>query len=319
MSESFQPVEPDVRPVSRPRPQRSAMPTTIALFALALVFMAAAAIAITRPKADPLLVAGASASAAPARAADPSSKPDKQNKARDHVRGDIHITAISGNEVSLATDDGWKRTVTVTDAATVKKGGQDVPVSALAVGDQVRIAQVRNDDGSYTVTAIVVPTPVTGGEVTAVSDTAMTLRQRGGASQTVTLTGATTVTVGKEAGTTADIVVGSTVVVHGTVDGSTFIAATVNVRLARAAGEVTAKNGDSLTVKQRDGSSVTVHVDGDTTYRVRGKGKAETTLADIAVGDRVEARGSLRADGSLDAKRVEGRKPKVKPSAAPGN
>jgi len=59
-----------------------------------------------------------------------------------------------------------------------------------------------------------------------------------------------------------------------------------------------------------------------TTYEVEGK--ASATLSDIAVGDRVDAAGLSRADGSVDAISVEGRGPKpakpAKPatSAAPG-
>ena len=175
MSESFQPVEPEVRPVDRPGPRRSATSTAIALLALALVIVVAAAVAISRPPIDPVLVAGASASAEPAAASakpDGSGKPDKDKsdkRGRAGIGRDIRITAISGDQVSLATDDGWKRTVTVTDTTEIRKGGQDVTVSALDVGDDVRLAQQKNDDGTYTVTAIVVPTPVTGGEVTAVS------------------------------------------------------------------------------------------------------------------------------------------------------
>ena len=63
----------------------------------------------------------------------------------------------------------------------------------------------------------------------------------------------------------------------------------------------------------------------ETTYEKKDKDPA--TLADIVVGDRVEAEGLLRADGSMDAVAVEARAKKVpkapKPkapesSAAPG-
>ena len=39
---------------------------------------------------------------------------------------EITITAISGSNVTLATDDGWTRTIAVTDAVDLTKGGQDI-------------------------------------------------------------------------------------------------------------------------------------------------------------------------------------------------
>ena len=89
---------------------------------------------------------------------------------------------------------------------------------------------------------------------------------------------------------------------------------------------MTAKTSDTITIKGRDGKTTVLHVTDKTTYDV--KGKADATLSDIAVGDRVSAEGLPRADGSVDAASVEGRAPKpAKPrqarrppatSAAPG-
>ena len=56
----------------------------------------------------------------------------------------------------------------MTSATTITKGGQAIAVTALKVGDEVQFRQVRNADGSYTITTITVPTPQLGGEVTAV-------------------------------------------------------------------------------------------------------------------------------------------------------
>ena len=72
---------------------------------------------------------------------------------------EITITAISGSNVTLSTDDGWTRTIAVTDAVDLTKGGQDIAVSDLKVGDQVRFRQTRNDDGTYTVNALAVVVP----------------------------------------------------------------------------------------------------------------------------------------------------------------
>jgi hypothetical protein len=132
----------------------------------------------------------------------------------------------------------------------------------------------------------------------------------------VVINGDTKYMVGREAGTRADVVVGADVTIQGLVEGETFTAVTVHVELEDVSGEVTAKTASTLTLRRRNGETVTVHVDGDTTYRVRGKERSATTLADIAVGDRAEARGQLRANGSIDAQSVRGKKPRPKPAAS---
>ncbi len=220
--------------------------------------------------------------------------------------GAVTITAIDGSKVSLTTEDGWTRTITVTADTKIRKGGQDAKVGDLAVGDQIRFSQKRNDDGSYTITAIQVPTPKTGGEVTKIDGDTLTLKRRNGETQTVTLTGSTTYQVGREAGARTDVKVGSKVTVEGSTSGDAFTALTVHIQPDVVAGEVTAKGKDSLTLKLRDGSTVVVHVASDTKVGVRGNKAA--TLADIAVGDVAWAVGSKRADGSLDATGVAGGK-----------
>jgi hypothetical protein len=141
----------------------------------------------------------------------------------------IKVTAVDGSNVSLATEDGWKRTITVGDGTTVTRAGQTIGVGDLKVGDEVRIGEQRETDGSYTVTR-------------------------------------------------------------------------VDVVLPTVAGEVTAKDATSITIKRFDGTTETIHVGSSTTYVTRGNGAA--SLSDVAVGSAVVAQGTARSDGSLDAERV---------------
>jgi hypothetical protein len=224
--------------------------------------------------------------------------------------GGVTIAAIDGSKLSLKTADGWTRTIVVTADTTITKGGQAIKVGDLDVGDTILFRQKRNDDGSYSIVAIVVPTPKAAGEVTALTSSTMTLKGRGDTTRTITLNGSTAYTLGKTKGAKSDLAVGSRVVVEGTVSGDTFTALTVHIALSSASGEVTAKTASSITVKRRDGKTSVIHVSSDTTFKVRGKDAA--TLADIAVGDRVGAQGTRRADGSLDALVVQGRAPHVK-------
>ena len=135
---------------------------------------------------------------------------------------DITITAISGSDVSLATDDGWSRTISVGADVALTKGGATITVGDLAVGDQVRFAQDRATDGTYTVTALAVVLPHLGGQVTAVAGDTITVTQRDGTTATIHVDSATTYTVDGTDGTQADVTVGSFVMAEGTLrdDGS---------------------------------------------------------------------------------------------------
>jgi hypothetical protein len=140
---------------------------------------------------------------------------------------DITITAINGSDLSLKTDDGWTRTISVTGTTTITKGGATITVSDLAVGDQIAFAQDRATDGTYTVTAIKVILPMTGGQVTAISGNTITVTQRGGTTATIHVDGNTKYQVNGAAGALSDIKVGSFIVAEGTqrTDGSLDAAA----------------------------------------------------------------------------------------------
>ena len=86
-------------------------------------------------------------------------------------------------------------------------------------------------------------------------------------------------------------------------DDGTFTITRIDVVLPHVAGTVTAKTSSTITIEQRDGTSVTVHVDASTTFRVEGA-NGDADLDDVAVGMKMIASGEENADGSLDASRV---------------
>jgi hypothetical protein len=220
-----------------------------------------------------------------------------------HGFGEITITAISGNDVTLGTPDGWSRTITISDSVDLTKGGQDIAVSDLKVGDQVRFSQTRNADGSYTVTAVAVVVPTVRGTASAITSTGFKVTTRDGSVWTVTVNGSTTYAYGQGTGTLADVKDGQAVRVQGTTTADNQLTA-LNVQVAgdRAVGTVTAKTADTITITKRDGSSLTIHVDADTTYRVAGVDNAD--LGDITVDMAIGVSGRARADGSIDADAV---------------
>ena len=216
---------------------------------------------------------------------------------------DITIASISGSDITLKTDDGWTRTISITDSVALTKGGQPIEVSDLKVGDQVRFRQTRNDDGTYTVTAVAVVVPTIRGTASDITSSGFKVTTRDGSVWTVTVDGSTVYRFGQGTGSLSDVKDGQPVVVAGNTTGDNQITATtVAVAGDRAVGKVTAKTADTITIQTRDGKSVTVHVSGSTMYRVAGVEEAD--LGDIAVDMAVRVSGRARSDGSIDAAAV---------------
>jgi hypothetical protein len=136
---------------------------------------------------------------------------------------DITISAINGSSLSLKTDDGWTRTITVGSSTPITKGGQTIAIGDLKVGDHIVFGESKATDGSYTITAIRVVLPVVGGQVTAVNGDTITVTEPGGATGTIHVGSTTTYHVnGNASAKLSDITVGSIVVAEGTLrsDGS---------------------------------------------------------------------------------------------------
>ena len=140
-----------------------------------------------------------------------------------HGFGGITISAISGSNVSLKTVDGWTRTLAIASDTALTKGTATITLSDLKVGDEVRFAQTRGTDGTFTITKLAVVLPHAGGTVTGVSSTSITVTQRDGSTATIKVGSSTTYEVGGTAGKAlADVKVGMLVGAVGTLntDGS---------------------------------------------------------------------------------------------------
>jgi hypothetical protein len=138
--------------------------------------------------------------------------------------------------------------------------------------------------------------------VAAIDGTRLSLRTDDGWTRTIDASGAT---ISKEGATAslADIKVGDEVVFaqQRNADG-TYTITNVTIVQPHVGGAVTATSASSITLKDRDGATVTVQVTSATTYEVAGKSNA--TLADVTVGAMVMASGTKNADGSLTATTV---------------
>jgi hypothetical protein len=150
-----------------------------------------------------------------------------------HGFGGITITAIDGNSLSLETADGWTRTITVDSGTTYSKSGDTIALGDLAVGDEIGFRQTLEDDGTYTIDSVAVILPHAGGEVTAVSGSTITVKDRDGSSVTIDTTGSTEFQVNGDNAALADVKVGMFLVAEGTKNGDGSLTAT-DVRAADA-------------------------------------------------------------------------------------
>jgi hypothetical protein len=130
--------------------------------------------------------------------------------------GRVTITAIDGSKVSLTTEDGWTRTITLTSTTTVTRGGAAATAADLHVGDAIRFRQERGSDGSFTISAVDIVLPHVLGTITKVDGSTLTLTARDGSTVTAHLGGSTQIRVRGVANATAkDLAAGQVVIVAG--------------------------------------------------------------------------------------------------------
>jgi hypothetical protein len=139
-----------------------------------------------------------------------------------------------------------------------------------------------------------------GATITAIDATTVTVESEGGWTLTVTVTDETTLLRAGDAISLADLEVGDRVVVRAVrQDDGTVTAGAIHVILPRVTGRVTETAASSITIQRRDGTTMSIVVDAETTIRVRGV--ADPTTVDISVGMVVVAIGTENDDGSLQA------------------
>jgi hypothetical protein len=140
------------------------------------------------------------------------------------------------------------------------------------------------------------------GIVTADTNTSVTVQSHHDTLTTFTLTSTTTFSEGSTTLSASDLAVGERVSIKASSSAPTT-ALSIRIDLAELAGKVTAVSGNSITVSNDQGSSQTVVVSASTTYSQDG---ASAALADVVVGSKIRAQGTLSADQmTLNAITVE--------------
>ena len=146
------------------------------------------------------------------------------------------------------------------------------------------------------------------GEVTAIAGDTLTVQTEQRGTLTVQITGRTRFRAPDDANfTLADIKVGDTLAVRGRFSGDkTFVAQVVQFLPAEVAddvrGRVTAVNGSTITVEDKDGSATDIVTSAGTKFRVQGQ--PDASIDNVKVGMLLGAAGQFDANGDLIARHV---------------
>ena len=211
------------------------------------------------------------------------------------------VASGTSSALSVTGRDGTATSVALTATTTYTKFGKTIAASAVAVGDKIHAEGQLNASGKFTALSVHVDAPKSGGDVTALNGTTITVSEKG-ATKTLTVTSATTYPRAGQAAALTDIKVGSRLHAEGTVaaDGS-FTAVVVKIELPKVHGDVTAVNGSTVTVTDRD-QARTFTVTATTVFT---KGGVAATLGDVKAGVHVDAEGTASSDGTITAVAVK--------------
>jgi hypothetical protein len=159
-----------------PALSRQALLARIGLLGIAAAALVAAALLVLSSSTSPngTLAAGSTTGDAANGSVDLLNGFGPGGRAGHFGFGGITVTAINGNDISLKTEDGWTRTITVDSGTSYSKSGTTISLADLKVGDQVGFRQTRETDGTFTIDSIVVILPSLGGEVTKIDGSTIT-------------------------------------------------------------------------------------------------------------------------------------------------
>jgi hypothetical protein len=213
------------------------------------------------------------------------------------------VSAVVGNLITITGGQGFARTVQVSDTTTYTVDGNPATLADVTVGSNiVAVGTIDADLTMLDATSVAIKS--TGhaetirGLVTGVTSTSFTLNRLNGSTATFSITATTTFTEGSTVLTAAALVAGDSadVVVNS---AAPTTALSVNILLATLSGPVTAVSGNTITIRGGKGFARTILVSATTIYTKAG---APATLADVTVGSRITAQGTVDADlTTLDA------------------
>ncbi|MGB8647173.1 MAG: DUF5666 domain-containing protein [Anaerolineae bacterium] len=134
------------------------------------------------------------------------------------------VTAVNGSQISIQRN--YLNGSILTNASTVFARGKDTMTLAdIKVGDHILATGTANGDATFTATRVVVQMPHTGGKVTAVNGSNITIQQ-GSMTGVILTTHDTTFTRGGQTIKLSDITVGSVIAAQGVANSDGTLTAT---------------------------------------------------------------------------------------------
>ncbi len=264
--------------------------------------------------------------------------------------GDGTVTAISGGTITVQgggpAGGGTTKTIAVTGGTAYFTGGPGTlkagSLADVKVGSHVHAEGTVDSGGNLTALVVRVEAPAASGEVTAVAGNAITVQDKGpasnGATKTITVSGGTAYYIGgpdsATKGSLADVKAGVRIHAEGTLNGDgSFSATTVRIDQPSSGtgappapgkggphggGEVTAVSGSTITVQDKgptgNGGTRTITVTGGTIYLVGAPGSVtKGSLGDVKAGVHVHAEGTVDGSGNLTALLVRIDQPPAQP------
>ncbi len=217
------------------------------------------------------------------------------------------VTAVTATSVTITSEHGTSVVLTITPSTLFTVGGTTATASSLAVGENVKVAVDPTSPLTATQIKISMPDGVHG-QVTAVTATSVTIASEHGTPVVLTITPTTTFSIGSAATTVASLATGERVSVM--VDPAAPTTATqINISMPEGIhGQVTAVTATSVTIASEHGTPVVLTITPTTTF---SEGSVSTTIAALAVGERVEVKLSptaptTAAQINIQLMRVEG-------------
>lgn len=151
------------------------------------------------------------------------------------------ITAISGNAITVKTQNGNTTQVDTTDQTRFRKDRQDVKLTDFKVGDTVFVRGEKGSDGSVKAEMVaVLPAGMQNnfregmgknfimGEIKAINGTQIEIARPDGQTQTIAVDENTSFKKDRESVTLADFKAGDRVFGRGEVKNNVFVAATLS-------------------------------------------------------------------------------------------
>jgi outer membrane lipoprotein SlyB len=224
------------------------------------------------------------------------------------------VTAIDGNTLTVENPQGDTGTIVTNSDTQFTVNGEDGSLADISVGMFAGARGEMNEDSTQvTATQVRASDEMprrkdhhgVGGEVTAINGDTITVKNPHGDTGTIVTNSDTQFIVNGEDGSLADISVGMFAGARGEMneDGTQVTATQVRASDEMphrkdhhgVGGEVTAINGDTITVKNPHGDTGTIVTNNDTEFTVNGE---DGSLSDIKEGMFAGARGEMNEAGT---------------------